>query len=193
MNQAQPPVAQPPRGSTAPAGSSEVMFAGPAKHSASLGGYVKWGLASALGGALAIAINSFEWGVPGWMLGLLWLVGLPGLGWTYVTHVSTKYKVTGRRIETEHGVISKSVDSLELWRVLDVKYNQSLLDRILGNGKITLISTDQSDPNLELHGLPNHRELFEKLRDAVQDARQTSRPMELVGQEGEDGALEQLA
>ena len=36
---------------------------------------------------------------------------------------------------------------------------------------------------LELHGLPGHRELFEKLRDAVQDARQTNRPMELVGDE----------
>ncbi|MCA9698301.1 MAG: PH domain-containing protein, partial [Myxococcales bacterium] len=47
-------------------------------------------------------------------------------------------------VETEHGVLSKTVDSLELWRVLDVKYNQSLIDRIFDNGRITLVSTDQS-------------------------------------------------
>ena len=177
------PVAQPPQGSLAKPGSGEVLYQGIAKHSASLGGYFKWAGASILAGAAAIAVHSFAPTVPGWILGLFWLVGLPGLLITYLVHTSTKFKVTARRVETEHGVLSKTVDSLELWRVLDVKYNQSLIDRIFDNGRITLVSTDQSHPSLELHGLPGHRELFEKLRDAVQDARQTNRPMELVGDE----------
>jgi hypothetical protein len=33
-------------------------------------------------------------------------------------------------------------------------------------------------------GLPNAREIFERMRDAVQVARHTSRPMELVGDHG---------
>ena len=33
-----------------------------------------------------------------------------------------------------------------------------------------------------LYGLPKHRELFGRLQDAVQAARQRGRPMELVGQ-----------
>lgn len=178
-------VASPPQGSLAQPGSGEVVFEGIAKHSASLGGYVKWGLVSVLGGAVAIAINTLtEWPIPGWVLALLWLIGTPGLLWTYLEHISTKFKVTGRRIETEVGVITKRVESLELWRVLDVKYSQSLVDRVFNNATITLVSTDQGDPELALHGLPDHRALFERLRDAVQDARQTNRPMELVG-EGE--------
>jgi hypothetical protein len=49
-----------------------------------------------------------------------------------------------------------------------------------------LIGTDQTDKELRLHGLPDHRVLFEKLRDAVQLARHTSRPMEVVpGHEGQ--------
>ncbi len=168
-------------------GSGEVMYEGIAKHSASLGSYLKWALASVLAGGIAIFINTMDWGAPGWALGLFWLVGIPGLLWTYLVHTSTKFKVTGRRVETEYGVLSKTVDSLELWRVLDVKYGQSFVDRMFGNGMITLVSTDQSHPTLELHGLPEHRALFEKLRDAVQDARQTSRPMEIVpGQDLED-------
>ena len=52
------------------------------------------------------------------------------------------------------------------------------------NGRIKPIDTDQTNPELLLHGLPNHRVLFEQLRDAVQAARQTNRPMELVPGQG---------
>ena len=115
------------------------------------------------------------------------LVGVPGLLWTYLTHITSKFKITRRRVETEKGIIAKKVDSLELWRVLDVQYEQSLLDRIFGIAKIKLMGTDQSDPVLELHGMPEHRQLFETLRDAVQDARHTNRPMELVPGQHEHG------
>lgn len=187
--QNQPPggkaVAQAPQGSMAQPGGGEVLFEGIAKHSASMNGYLKWSFACVAAGGLAIFLNVMDWGIPGWVLGILWLVGVPGLLWTYLTHITNKFKITRRRIESEHGVIAKKVDSLELWRVLDVQYEQSLIDRMFGIARIKLIGTDQSDPVLELHGIPNHRQLFEILRDAVQDARHTNRPMELVpGQEG---------
>jgi membrane protein YdbS with pleckstrin-like domain len=166
-------------------GSGRVLYEGIARHSAWIGSYLKWGFVSVIAGTLAIFVHQMNWGVPGWLLGLVWLVGVPGLLATYLINITNKYKITGRRIETERGVLSKKVDTLELWRVLDVEYSQSLVDRIFKNGRIKLISTDQTCPHLILHGLPNHRQLFEQLRDAVQDARQTSRPMELVpGQDG---------
>jgi membrane protein YdbS with pleckstrin-like domain len=181
------PVAQAPQGSMAQPGSGEVLFQGIAKHSASLAGYLKWSLACVGAGALAIFLNTMDWGIPGWVLGILWLIGVPGLLWTYLTHITSKFKITRRRVETEKGIIAKKVDSLELWRVLDVQYEQSLLDRIFGIAKIKLMGTDQSDPVLELHGMPEHRQLFETLRDAVQDARHTNRPMELVPGQHEHG------
>ena len=185
-------VAQPPQGSNAQPGSGEVLFSGIAKHSARIGGYLKMGvLPTIVGGAIAIALNQFGVDAPVWLSIILWMIGLPGALWTYLVHVSSKYKVTHRRVETEHGVLSKRVDSLELWRVLDVEYTQSLVDRIFKNGRIKLISTDQTNPELILHGLPEHRQLFEALRDAVQNARQTNRPMELVpGAEFGEGAGE---
>jgi uncharacterized membrane protein YdbT with pleckstrin-like domain len=118
------------------------------------------------------------------------LLGLPGMLWTFLKHVTTRYKLTTQRVEFERGVLSKSVDSLELWRVLDVRYKQTLLDRILGNATITLIGTDQTDPEMAMHGLANHRQIFEKLRDAVAAARRSGRPMELVG--GQEGVFEQM-
>lgn len=187
-------VAQAPQGSMAQPGSGKLLFEGTARNSARIGSYLKWSAVSILAGALAIFINQMDWGVPGWALGLFWLVGIPGLVWTYLVNATSKYKITARRVETEHGVLARTVDSLELWRVLDVEYSQSVIDRMTNNGRIKLISTDQTNPNLYLHGLPNHRQLFEQLRDAVQDARQTNRPMELVpgSSFGEDGAGEMM-
>jgi len=177
-----PTRAHPPAGSTA-GPHAEVLYEGVARHSASMGGYAKWFFVCILGIALGLGMQQIEFFAPFpmWLLGL---AGLPGILGVYLRHVTTKYKVSLRRVEYEKGIISKHVDSLELWRVLDVRYSQTLFDRITGNGRITLVSTDKSDPELLLFGLPKHRELFEQLRDAVQSARQTSRPMELVGQDG---------
>lgn len=179
-----PPHAQahPPAGSTA-GPHSDVLYEGVARHSASIGGYSKWTFVFVVGTTAGILLQQVDAlsDFPLWLLGL---IGLPGLLVVFLRHITTRFKITLRRVEYEKGVISKHVDSLELWRVLDVRYSQTLFDRMTGNGRIILVSTDQSDPELLLFGLPNHRQLFEKLRDAVQAARQTNRPMELVGQDG---------
>jgi membrane protein YdbS with pleckstrin-like domain len=167
----------------------ETLYEGVCRHTASFGGYLKWGFASIAGGAVAYGLAHIEF-FSTWPLWVLGLVGLPGIAWTVLQHLTTRYKVTTQRVEFERGVLSKTVDSLELWRVLDVRYKQTILDRILGNATIVLIGTDQTDPEMRMHGLPNHRQLFEKLRDAVQMARRSGRPMELVG--GQEGFAEQV-
>lgn len=181
-SQAPAPHARPPAGSSA-GPHDDVLYQGVAKQSASLGGYSKWifvTLALTVVGALLRQIEFFST----WPLYLLGLIGLPGILLVFLRHITTRFKVSLRRVEYEKGILTKNVDSLELWRVLDVRYSQNLIDRMTGNGRITLVSTDKSDPELVLYGLPDHRNLFEQLRDAVQAARQTSRPMELVGQDG---------
>jgi uncharacterized membrane protein YdbT with pleckstrin-like domain len=185
----QVPRAQPPAGSSAQPGHDELIYEGIARHTASAWGYIKWTLASIAGGFGAYLLGLIGDPFTSWPLWILSFVGIPGLVWTFLRHITTKYKITLRRVEFEHGVIAKNVDSLELWRVLDVRYSAGVLDRMLGNATITLIGTDKTDPELHLYGLPNARQLFERLRDAVQAARHTSRPMELVGQ---DGALEHV-
>ncbi len=187
----QPPRAQAqhPAGSHAQPGHDEVLYEGVMRHTASVGSYLKWTLASVLGGVGGYFLGKIEF-FADWPLWLLGLVGIPGLVWTFLNHISTRYKITARRVEYERGVLSKNVDSLELWRVLDVRFKQNLIDRMLGNASVVLIGTDQTDPEFELYGLPDARRLFEQLRDAVQAARHTSRPMEMVGA---DGMMENIA
>jgi uncharacterized membrane protein YdbT with pleckstrin-like domain len=186
MTQDQPPQARPqakqPQGATG-GPSNDILYQGRRRHSASIGQYSKWIVVSAIGSTLAALLGKIDFFAT-WPLWALGLVGVPGMIYVWLRHVTTKYTLSLRRVECEQGIIAKSVDSLELWRVLDVRYTQSLFDRITGNAKITLIGTDQSDPELLLHGLPEHRKLFEQVRDAVQVARQGNRPMEFVGQDG---------
>ncbi len=161
-----------------------VLFQGVMRHSIALASYLKWLFVcvAGVGAGVLLQRNEIFAGQP---LSLLGLAGVPGLFVTYLRHVTTRYKISARRVEFERGIVSKTVDSLELWRVLDVRYEQSLWDRLLGNAKITLFGTDQSHPQLVLHGLPDHRNMFEQLRELVQAARHTGRPMELVP--GHDG------
>jgi membrane protein YdbS with pleckstrin-like domain len=185
----QQPQARPPAGSTAQPGHDELIYAGPAKHGAYAWDYLKWVLVGALCGAVGTGLGYIP-ALAGYPLWLLSFVGLFGIVGTFLKHATSRFKLTLRRIELERGILSKSIDSLELWRVLDLKYTQNVFDRILGVGRITVMSTDQSTPELVLYGLPNGRAIFERLRDAVQIARHTSRPMELVG--GEHGLMENV-
>jgi len=138
---------------------------------------VKGLFVSAAGGAAAYGLSLVP-ALVGWPFWVLSLAGLPVLFVVYLRHRTTRYRITRRRIEFERGILSKRVDSLELWRVLDVSYSQTLLDRILGNATLVLMGTDRSSPALSIHGLPEARKVFESLRDAVQDARQLNRPYE---------------
>jgi uncharacterized membrane protein YdbT with pleckstrin-like domain len=184
-----PPRSQAPAPGPHAAGDEPLLFQGVCNHSVLIPQYLKWIGVSMLGSAAAWGLGKIEFFAT-WPLWILGMVGIPGMLWTFLQHVTTKYKITMRRVEWERGVISRSVDSVEMWRVLDLRYSQSLFDRMTGNADICLVSTDQSDPELHLHGLPNHRQLFEKLREAVQAARQSGRPMELVG--GQDGFAEHV-
>jgi membrane protein YdbS with pleckstrin-like domain len=80
---------------------------------------------------------------------------------------ATRYRITNYRIDYERGILSKRIDTMELWHVDDVNFHQSLLDRIFNVGDITVISDDQTTPKLELRGIPNARPLFDTLKQRI--------------------------
>jgi uncharacterized membrane protein YdbT with pleckstrin-like domain len=80
---------------------------------------------------------------------------------------TVRYRITSYRIDYEHGIVSKNIDTLELWHVDDISYHQSLADRLLNVGNIIIASNDRSTPRLELKGLPNARPIFDSLKERV--------------------------
>jgi len=80
---------------------------------------------------------------------------------------SIRYRITNYRIDFERGLLSRNIDTIELWHVEDLHFHQSLLDRILRVGNITIVSRDETMPQLMVRGVPNPRPLFETLKQRV--------------------------
>jgi membrane protein YdbS with pleckstrin-like domain len=81
---------------------------------------------------------------------------------------SIRFRVTSTVVETERGILSKRIDVLQLWRCRDVRYRQTLVDRILGIAHIEVFAQDTTTPHLEIAGMPASRQLFEQLRDSIE-------------------------
>ena len=93
---------------------------------------------------------------------------------------AVRVRATNRSIETEIGLFSKRIDVMELWRIRDLRYKQSFLDRILGIAHIEIIAKDVTTPDLEMVGLPASKQLFERLRDSVEIQRQSRRVLGIM-------------
>ncbi len=100
------------------------------------------------------------------ILGLV-LVGLVLLIIPHLIVRQVRYCISNYRIDYERGLLGKRIDTMELWHVDDINFRQSFFDRVMGVGTIVVFSDDQSTPNLELRGLPNPRDIFEKLKQRV--------------------------
>jgi hypothetical protein len=105
--------------------------------------------------------------VPRWMYPAAIIVGVMIVLIPILVIKRTKYRISNYRIDREIGLVSKEIETLELWHVEDIKFRQSLGDRILRVGTITVISHDDTTPKLELKSLPNPRPLFEQLKNRV--------------------------
>ncbi|MEM6315761.1 MAG: PH domain-containing protein [Planctomycetota bacterium] len=109
-----------------------------------------------------------EFSLTGWLVGLIMLavgvgcVFFPAL-WVRRLH----YRITNYRIDFEHGLLSKNIETLELWHVNDIRFHQSLLDRIFGVGTIGITSDDRSTPELDLRSIKDPRPLFDILKQRV--------------------------
>lgn len=109
--------------------------------------------------------------IAGWVL-LPILVGIVLLVSVWLRTRSVRWKLTSRRIEMETGFFSKKVDTLELWRVRDVEFRQSIIDRMVGVSCLTITAHDGRTPVLEIRGAPGDRAIYDRLMSALMLARQ---------------------
>lgn len=65
----------------------------------------------------------------------------------------TRYRVDEERLYLQIGLFRSETNELLLYRVLDVKSARTLWQKLLGVGTITLASSDQSTPKLELKNI----------------------------------------
>ena len=102
-------------------------------------------------------------------LGLAALVILTLL--TKMTRLKTTfYEVSADRIEWSRGLLDRSVDNLDMFRIIDLRMRRSLLDCIVGIGTVTVITTDKTDPEFTFEKIRNPRRLYDVIKKASLDA-----------------------
>jgi membrane protein YdbS with pleckstrin-like domain len=80
---------------------------------------------------------------------------------------STHYTVTNQRILIEQGMLSKSVNEIDLRSLDDTQFFQPFTERLLGIGNVTLVSSDKTLPVTVLRGIHNPRNVRETIRAAA--------------------------
>lgn len=156
-----------------------VLFEGAPSWKAYLGSYslVFLGPPAIAGGAWGVAsLASATAGVGASVIALTVAATLGAIGIAFIVlqwlRKSLHYRITDRTVDYETGLLSKRVETLQLWRVRDLEFHQSVWERLWGIASIVLITKDRTDETLVLRGLPASRDVFNKLKDAAELARQ---------------------
>ena len=79
--------------------------------------------------------------------------------------------VDNDRVVYRNGVFSVKTENLELYRVRDIRLNEPLIYRIFGLGTIEILSTDLSNPLLEIKAIKNSGKVFQDLLLLVEENR----------------------
>ena len=111
-----------------------------------------------------------DWGA--WPLALTGLALLILLArWWQV--MSSQYQVTAERLIVRRGILFKSIDEIELYRVKDVRMDFSLLNQMAGIGTVCLSSSDETTRvgDLIMRHVPDAQARREELRRLVDSAR----------------------
>jgi hypothetical protein len=77
---------------------------------------------------------------------------------------NTHYKVTNQRILIDRGVLSKSLEEIDMRSVDDTEFSQSFMERIFSIGEVSIVSTDKVAPKVVLRGIPDPRSTRELIR-----------------------------
>jgi uncharacterized membrane protein YdbT with pleckstrin-like domain len=121
---------------------------------------------------------TLDTGLSPFVIGLAGLMPLAlGLAYSWLVRLSSEYRLFQDSLEVETGLVARTVDNLQLFRVRDLRLQQSMLDRLLGVGDISVTSTDQTSPRLTIRGVAGPRILYDTLREGVARSQATRRTM----------------
>lgn len=103
-----------------------------------------------------------------WHILLLCLIPLSLSIWKYLKVKCQKFELTNERLKIISGVLNRTTEEIELYRIKDTSFQEPFYYRIFGLGNIKLYTSDRSLPELTITALPKGKEFREKLRNMVE-------------------------
>jgi uncharacterized membrane protein YdbT with pleckstrin-like domain len=133
---------------------------------------VKNGVPFFLAALMALGILFLTLVVKYWPPGIAFL-GIPIL-YIFFRRLAVRaqvFELTSERLLTSRGVLSRTTESLELYRVKDMRIVQPLALRIMGLENIELMTSDQTSPVVVIDHIPKSLHLADQIRANVEACR----------------------
>ena len=124
-----------------------------------------------IAGVVLVIAAAGDWGP--WPL-LLTALSLAVVAWKWLQNMAAKYEITAERLIVRRGIVFKSIDEIELYRIKDVRMDFSLLNQWAGIGNICITSSDETTRvgDLVMRHIERAQARREELRRLVDTARQ---------------------
>jgi len=121
-----------------------------------------------------------------WLPLLLALIPLLVAAKRYLQTRFEHISLTDQRLILRRGVLSRTTDYVELYRIKDSHFTQPLAERLLGLGTIRLRTTQDSAPVVELTGMRTPEALWNQIR-ALVEARRDAKGVREIDMNTEPG------
>lgn len=131
----------------------ETLWEGRFSPKAMVGAWIGMGVIDAVLMILAVYLligrNSYWW-TP---IVLMMLLDLVIIVRYLIKRISIRYRLSNHRFFHEEGILNRTVNPIDLITINDVAFEQGLIERMMGVGRIKIMSTDTSDPILWVEGI----------------------------------------
>ena len=117
----------------------------------------------------------------------LLIIPIPWAIYRWLVVKNTTFRLTSERLITERGILNKTTDTLELYRVRDQQVTQPFLQRLFGLHTIQLLTTDTSTPSVVIDYVPLELGLQDKFRAQVEECRTRKRVRSIDIEDGQGG------
>ncbi|MBI5845682.1 MAG: PH domain-containing protein [Deltaproteobacteria bacterium] len=83
----------------------------------------------------------------------------------YFQWKSRSFRVTGERVESETGILSKSIVNIDMWRVRDIRFEQTIFEKVLGVGSVSFFTPEKPNAPLVIGPIKEARKLYDIMKE----------------------------
>jgi uncharacterized membrane protein YdbT with pleckstrin-like domain len=124
-------------------------------------------------GRPAVISSASQWLLVALTLGIAWL-------FYWLKSAGIQYEITSQRVRIERGILSKTKDSIEVFRIDHFDVHKPLGMRMVGHCLLHLRSSDANVESVMLYGIPGLEQLADRLRECSLRERARRRVTTLV-------------
>ena len=86
----------------------------------------------------------------------------------YVYLRRIRYYIGDEQLICEHGIFHRTVNYMELYRIVDFYEHQNFMQQLLSLKSVTIFSMDKQTPRLELQGITKSKDVVSIIRAGVE-------------------------